>query len=212
MASRQRVQQPPQSGQGVLGGGLFAGLHLHVQNQPRRARQVGVIDMGGPAAFVWVAAHFRAFLVAIDGFDGRVDVRNSRHAQERAVAFAQMPLLPAGHGGFRLGLTVPLGQGAAQRISAQYLPHAQQRRVDTISAEGRDMRIAVNRPCRPAVWRSRPPWWYANRAGLIWPEAEANGHLCWAETSWVAASVDRAPRYSPGAFVHADLSGWMVSD
>jgi hypothetical protein len=28
----QRVQQAPQSGQGVLGGSLFAGLHFHVQH------------------------------------------------------------------------------------------------------------------------------------------------------------------------------------
>ena len=108
-AGWQRVQQPPQSGQGVQGGGLFAGLHLHVQDQPGRAHQVGVIDMRGPTALVGVVADFSALLMAVDGFDGRVDVQNPGHAQERGVAFLQVPLLPAGHGDFGFRLPVAFG-------------------------------------------------------------------------------------------------------
>ena len=126
-----------------MGGGLLAGLHFHVQDHPRAAPEVGVIEVGGTAAFVGVVAHFGPFLMAVEGLDGGIDVQDPRHAQEGGVAFPQVLLLPVGHGGFGGGVAVAFGQGAAQRIGAGHLAQAQQGGVDAVAAQRADMGIAV---------------------------------------------------------------------
>ena len=55
---------------------LFAGRHHHVQHQTQVAYPVGVQRMAGPARLVGVIADLCAVLLAMQGFDGGIDVQD----------------------------------------------------------------------------------------------------------------------------------------
>jgi hypothetical protein len=133
----ERRQQRPQPGAGVLGIVLIAGMHLNPQHQAQIRHHVGVIAMRRPPRFVRIVADHRALLMAVERLDRGIDIKNPRLVEQRPHAIIQMPLQPLHAGGL-----VDLCQRPPQRIFTDHFAHAEQRRIDRIAAQRRDVRLA----------------------------------------------------------------------
>ena len=117
---------------------LVARQHIHPQHQPQAGEDVGVVAVRRPARLVWVVTNDCAFLVPIERLRRGVDVEHPGLAQQRRRAIVQMALQPAQAGGL-----VDLRQVAAQRVLADQLVQAKQRRVHCVTAERGDVRVAA---------------------------------------------------------------------
>src|SRR5665213_2163985 len=86
--------------------------------------------------FVRIISQFRSFLMAVNRFDGHIQVRNPRLFQRGGIRAPQRLRLPGGH--LR---SILIGKSAAQAVLADHLCHAQSLWVNPIPAQGRDMRV-----------------------------------------------------------------------
>ena len=93
--------------------------------------------MRWPPRFARIVANYRALLMAIERFDRGIDIENPRFVEQRPHAIIEMPLQPLHARAF-----VDLRQRPPQRIFTDHFGHAEQRRVDGIAAQCRDVGIA----------------------------------------------------------------------
>jgi hypothetical protein len=133
----QFIEDPEQAGQGVTARVLVARLDLDPHHQAQPGHQVGVVTVRGPARLLRVVRHHRPFLLAVQRLDRRVDVQNPGHIEQGRGALAQVAVEPAHP--FVLGNRQ---QRPAQRVLADHLVHPQQPRIDPVTANRRDVRVA----------------------------------------------------------------------
>lgn len=94
--------------------------------------------MAGASGFVRVATDLRTFLMAVEGFDRRVQVHDPEQAQGGQPGLTQRPGLPPGaRRRFRPG------KGAAHAVFTAHLAHAKPRGIDRVSAQGADVAVTV---------------------------------------------------------------------
>src|SRR4051794_40123690 len=77
---------------------LVARLNLDLQHQPQIGQHVAVIGMRGPPRFLRVVADYRTFLMAVERFHRRVDIKNPGFAQQRPSAIVELFLQPGSPG------------------------------------------------------------------------------------------------------------------
>src|SRR5437899_12710118 len=82
---------------------LVARLNLDLQHQPQISQHVAVIGVRGPPRLLRVVADHRSFLMAVERFHRRVDIKNPGLAQQRPRAIVELLLQP-GPPGFRRAL------------------------------------------------------------------------------------------------------------
>ena len=122
---------------GMLGAVAVAGFHRNVQDQTYATHHEAVVGVRGPSGLQRIVADHGTLLVAVKRLDRRVDVENPRLGQQRPHRIVEVAGEPARP---RLGLD--LVQPAPHRVFAHHSRHAQQRRVDRVAAQRRDVRIA----------------------------------------------------------------------
>src|SRR3954467_5378615 len=132
------VEQRPQPIRRRLDIVLVAGLHVDAQHQAQRRHHVRVIAMRRSTRLARVVAQDGAFLRAVQRLDRRVDIENPRLLQQWRHAVIKMSLQPIHARGF-----IDLRQPAAHRVLAHHLAHAEQGRVHRVTAQRRDVRIAL---------------------------------------------------------------------
>src|SRR5215831_15080988 len=93
--------------------------------------------MRRPPRFARIVANYRAFLMAAERFDRGIDIENPRLVEQWPNAIIEMPLQPLHARAF-----VDLSQRPPQRILTDHFAHPEQRRVDGIAAQCRDVGIA----------------------------------------------------------------------
>ena len=71
----------PEAGQSFGGGVFVAGTHFDAEADAEVGDEVAVVDVAGTAGFLRVVANFGSLLVAVEGFDGNVDVEDPRQAK-----------------------------------------------------------------------------------------------------------------------------------
>ena len=138
MVARQAVEQCPQAGRGVLGCVLVAGTNVDVEHQTRHRHGVGVIAMARTPGLLGVVAQDRAFLMAIERLDSRIDIEDPRLRKQRLHAMLKMVTQP--DGAFFL---VDRLEGAPYGVLADDLLHAEQFWQDRVAAQRRDMGVAL---------------------------------------------------------------------
>jgi hypothetical protein len=116
---------------------LVTGLDLELQYQPQIGQHVAVISMRRPPRLLRVVTDHRSFLMAVERFHRRVDVKNPRFAQQRASAIVELLLQP-GSPGFRRDLA----QGPTHCVLADHLGHPEQGWINRVAAQRRDVSIA----------------------------------------------------------------------
>ena len=131
------LKQGPQRGRRALRAMTVARRNINVQHKARARHQERMVGVRGTARLLRVVAHNRPLLVAVERLDRRVAVENPRLAQQRPHRVVEMAVQPR-CAVLRLD---PL-QAAPNRILARHLAHAQQRRIDPVAAQRRDVRIA----------------------------------------------------------------------
>ena len=87
--------------------------------------------------FARIVADHCAFLMTVERLHRSIDIENPRLVEQRPDAIIEMPLQPLQARAF-----VDLRQRPPQRIFADHFVHAEQRRVDRIAAQCRDVGIA----------------------------------------------------------------------
>jgi len=63
---------------------FLARTHLHIQRHPQGAQENGVIGMTGTPRLVRIISPLRPFLMAVNGFDSHIQIRNPRLFQRGA--------------------------------------------------------------------------------------------------------------------------------
>src|SRR5438477_6903107 len=116
---------------------LVARLNLDLQHQPQIGQHVAVIGMRGPPRFLRVVADYGSFLMAVERFHRRVDIKNPGFAQQRPSAIVELFLQP-GSPGFGLDLA----QCPTDRVLADHLGHPKQWWIDRVAAQRRDVGVA----------------------------------------------------------------------
>src|SRR6478672_5334294 len=86
--------------------------------------------MRGPPRLLRVVADHRSFLMAVERFHRRVDIKNPGFAQQRPSAIVELFLQP-GSPGFRRDLA----QCPTDRVLADHLGHSEQWWIDRIAAQ-----------------------------------------------------------------------------
>jgi hypothetical protein len=122
-------------------------LHFHIKHQTQIADPVGVQGMTGASRFRGVVSDLGARLVAVEQFDGGVDVENPGLTERFAAALRKRRVHPCRtlcqlrrpgstlFGAVRLGLVRrQMRQGAAQTFIADDLVHAENLRRDLVAA------------------------------------------------------------------------------
>ena len=138
------VEQGPQRRRRVLRVVTVAGRDIDVQHKARTRHQERVVGVRGTARLLRVVAHHRPLLAAVKRLDRGVAIQNPRLAQQGPNRVVEMAVQPRR----ALVRRDPL-QGAPNGILARHLGHAQQRRIDPVAAQSRDVRIApVSRESR----------------------------------------------------------------
>ena len=132
----QAVEQRPQPRRGMFGGVRPAAGNLHFQYQAQLGHQVTVVDVRRPATLARVVTHLGRLLMAVQRLDRGVDIQNPGLAQQRPHAVLQLLAQPPDPA--RL---VNLAQRPPYRVLADHFLHPQQRRVDGIGAQRRDVRV-----------------------------------------------------------------------
>src|SRR5207253_3373141 len=118
---------------------LVARLNLDLQHQPQIGQHVAVIGMRGPPRFLRVVADYRSFLMAVERFHRRVDIKDPGFAQQRPSAIVELFLQP-GSPGFRLDLA----QRPTDRVLADYLGHPEQWWIDRKSTRLNSSHVAIS--------------------------------------------------------------------
>ena len=141
----QAVEQGPQRGRRVLRVVTVAGRNIDIQHKARARHQERVVGVRGTARLLRVVAHHRPLLVAVEWrLDRGVAIQNPWLAQQGPHRVVEMALQRR-----RAVPRVDPFQAAPNRILARHLDHAQQRRIDPVVAQSRDVRIApLSRECR----------------------------------------------------------------
>ena len=134
---RQPVETIPQMRLGMLGAVAVAGFRRNVQDQTYATHHEAVVGVRGPSGLQRIVADHGTLLAAVKRLDRRIDVENPRLGQQRPHRLVEVAGEPARP---RLGLD--LVQPAPHRVLAHHSRHAQQRRVDRVAAQRRDVRIA----------------------------------------------------------------------
>src|ERR1700745_4207635 len=73
---------------------LVARLNIDLQHQSQIGQHVAVVGMRGPPRLLRVVADHRSFLMAVERFHRRVDIKNPRFAQQRPRAIVELLLQP----------------------------------------------------------------------------------------------------------------------
>ena len=142
---------------------FVARFHLDSHHQAQTRHQVGVVAVRRSSRLLRVVRHHRAFLLAVQRLDRRVDVQNPRHIEQGRGALAQVAIEPAHAGLFR-----DRQQSPAQRVLADHLVHPQQPGIGPVTADRRDVRVApVPRQDRqhPGAQHIGLPWCVGARVG-----------------------------------------------
>jgi hypothetical protein len=95
-----------------------------------------MIGMTRTPRLVRIISQFRPFLMAVNRFDGHIQIRNPRLFQGGSIRAEQRLRPPDGQFGSILIL-----KSAAQAVLADHLFHAQSLWVNPIPPQGRDMRV-----------------------------------------------------------------------
>ena len=82
----QPLPNPPQVGEAMPAGMLLAGTHFHVQSHAQGPQENRVIGMAGPAWLVGIMTRLCAFLMAVNRFDGHIQIGNPRLFQRGSIA------------------------------------------------------------------------------------------------------------------------------
>src|SRR5271165_128223 len=93
--------------------------------------------MRWPSWLLRIVTEHRSFLMAVERFHCRVDIKYPWFAQQRPGAIVELLLKP-GPPSFPLDLA----QCPSHRILAHHLRHPEQRRIDRVAAQRRDMCVA----------------------------------------------------------------------
>ena len=79
---------------------LISGRNFDIEHQPQRGDKIRVKCVARASRFMRVVAERCAFLVAVDGLDGGVDVEDPRQSQSGFPRRTEMLSLPRGDGIF----------------------------------------------------------------------------------------------------------------
>ena len=96
-----------------------------------------MVGVRGTARLLRVVAHHSPLLVAVERLDRGVAIQDPRLAQQGPHRVVEMAVQPR-----RAFVRRDPLQGAPNRILARHLAHAQQRRIDPVAAQRRDVRVA----------------------------------------------------------------------
>jgi hypothetical protein len=88
----------------------------------------GMVGVTGPTRFMRIVTYLCAFLMAVNGFNGHVQVRYPRLFQSRSVSLEQGAALP-----FLQRGRIALLKSPPQTVLTDNLGHPQALRVDSIS-------------------------------------------------------------------------------
>ena len=86
VAPRQAREQLPQPRYAVLGRGLVAVQHLHVQDQTQTGDEIDMVGVRGAPRLVRVVAFDRTLLMPVERLDRHVGIENPGHAQLAALS------------------------------------------------------------------------------------------------------------------------------
>ena len=104
----------------AFGGRVFvAGTHFDTETDTQVGDEVAVIDVAGTTGFYGVVADLGSLLVAVEGFDGDVDVEDPRQAERRGDAAEYLVGEPVEAGGF-----INAAHGEAHGVLADGATHA----------------------------------------------------------------------------------------
>ena len=134
----QSVDERPQPRKTMSGGGLIAGVHLHVQTQAQGGDPVGVVGVAGASGLLRVIADAGTFLTSIDGLDGDIDVEDPLVIQKPMTGLVEVtpqPVLPL--------LGTDASQRPAHTILADNQLKSEQARGNVVAAQGREVRVAI---------------------------------------------------------------------
>src|SRR5271166_1497179 len=127
--------------------------------------------MRWPSWLLRIVTEHRSFLMAVERFHCRVDIKYPWFAQQRPGAIVELLLKP-GPPSFPLDLA----QCPSNRILAHHLRHPEQRRIDRVAAQRRDMCVAP----MPGQYRQHP----ANTDNITVPSMSRFDGGCRPECGW----------------------------
>src|SRR5271166_5904661 len=117
---------------------FVAGTDVDIENKARRGHRIGVVAMARTPRLLGIVAQGRPFLMAVKRLDRRIDVENPGLGEQRLHAILKVLTQPGG--AFRL---VDRLEGAPDRVLADDLLHPQELRQHSVTAQRRDMRVAL---------------------------------------------------------------------
>ena len=135
---RHGVDNPQQSRQAVLAREFVSGANPGANDQMQAGHELDEISVRGTPRLMRFARHHRAFPLAIQWNAGGVDIQYLRCIEQGRRALVQLRVQPGDALGFW-----SRAQRPSQRVLADCFAHAQQHRVDAITADLGNVRVPL---------------------------------------------------------------------
>ena len=134
----QPIPQPPQVLQPVHRGVFLSRTHFHIQGHAQGAQKNRVVSVAGAAWLVRVVAQVRSFLVAVDGLDGHIQIRDPRLFQSRSIRLQKSLGLPLVQ-----SRGVLIFKGPPQTVFTDHFLHSQALGIDLITTQRAHMGVTA---------------------------------------------------------------------